>query len=331
MVNVSLARLIFAWVERWLAQRKTREIFGVVVLLLALGAQLIGPLVSRYGRRSAPQAVQLAQELSPEQRLVPPGAAGAAISAFVSGAYGVGFWYFFVLCGYSTVFLWLLHLRLYKQYSGENLSEAAAAGRKAAGKPVVRPSWNLGGIPAPVAAVLEKEIHYLLRSGPMLFTLLVPGFMLLIFRMGPGGSREAGQFLTRAPNLAFPIGAAYSLLLLTNLVYNTFGADGSGLQLYFVSPPRFQQIVAAKNLSHAAVLVFEVVLVWVAVSFFFKPPTLAIAMATLTGIAFAAPVNFLAGNLLSLYAPKKVDYGALGRQRASQTGVLVSFGVQLAV
>jgi ABC-2 type transport system permease protein len=331
LVNISLARLVFAWVERWLAQRKTREIFGVVVLLLALSGQLIGPLLSRYGRRTAPHAAVLAQELSPEQRLLPPGAAGASLAGWSNHSFANGLGYFLLLCAYGGVFLWLLHLRLYKQFRGENLSETSVRNSPLGGRPLVRPSWNLAGLSAPVAAVFEKEFRYLLRSGPMLFTLLVPGFMLLIFRLGPGGSREAGQFLTRAPNLAFPVGAAYSLLLLTNLVYNTFGADGSGLQMFFASPVSFRQIVAAKNLSHAAVLVFEVVLVWVAVSFFFKPPTFAIAMATLTGIAFAAPVNFLAGNLLSLYAPKKVDYGALGRQRASQTGVLVSFGVQLAV
>ncbi len=70
---------------------------------------------------------------------------------------------------------------------------------------------------------------------------------------------------------------------------------------------------------------------WVAVTLLFRRPAIDISMATITGIAFAAPVNFVAGNLLSLYAPKKVDYGVLGRQRASQTGVLASFGVQLTV
>ena len=184
---------------------------------------------------------------------------------------------------------------------------------------------------APVAAILEKELRYLLRSGPMLFTLIVPAFMLVIFRLGPGGSREAGQFLTRTPNLAFPIAAAYCLLLLTNLVYNTFGADGSGIQVFFAAPIRFRDIVIGKNLAHAGVLLAEVGVVWIGVSLLFKPPMPDIAAATLAGIAFAVPVNFSAGDLLSFYSPKKIDYGMLGRQRASQTGVLVSFGVQFLV
>jgi ABC-2 type transport system permease protein len=48
-------------------------------------------------------------------------------------------------------------------------------------------------------------------------------------------------------------------------------------------------------------------------------------------LLFAAPINFSAGNLLSLYAPKKLDYSSFGRQRASQTTVLISLGVQVFV
>ena len=39
-------------------------------------------------------------------------------------------------------------------------------------------------------------------------------------------------------------------------------------------------------------------------------------------------VNLTDGNLLSVFTPKKIDMGALGRQRASQTTVLASLGIQ---
>ncbi len=330
-VNIALARLVFAWVERWLAQRKTREILGVVILLLALSVQLVGPVMARYGRRSTPAATRIAQDLAPEQKLSPPGAAAGAIGELANRHVAAGAGYFLVLCAYVAVFGLLLHIRLQKQYRGENLSEVAERNSQTRTGTRIRPAWNLPGLPAPVAAVLEKELRYLLRSGPMLFTLIVPAFMLLIFRLGPGGSRDAGQFLVRAPKLAFPIAAAYCLLLLTNLVYNTFGADGRGLQLFFAAPVRFRDIVIAKNLAHTVVLLSELAMVWIAVCLLFQPPTLDITVTTLAGILFAAPANFLAGNLLSFYSPKKTDYGVLGRQRASQTGVLVSFGVQFAV
>jgi uncharacterized Tic20 family protein len=54
-------------------------------------------------------------------------------------------------------------------------------------------------------------------------------------------------------------------------------------------------------------------------------------VATLAGLLFAAPLNFTAGNLLSLYSPKRVEVSAIGRQRASQVTVLLSLVVQLVI
>ena len=54
-------------------------------------------------------------------------------------------------------------------------------------------------------------------------------------------------------------------------------------------------------------------------------------IATLAGLLFAAPLNFTAGNLLSLYAPKKRDFATFGRQNVSQTTVLASLGVQIVI
>jgi len=39
-------------------------------------------------------------------------------------------------------------------------------------------------------------------------------------------------------------------------------------------------------------------------------------------------VNLAAGNLLSLYTPKKIDYGTFGRQRASGTTAIASLAIQ---
>jgi ABC-2 type transport system permease protein len=63
----------------------------------------------------------------------------------------------------------------------------------------------------------------------------------------------------------------------------------------------------------------------------YQPPAVQIALATLAGIFFALPANLAVGNLLSISSPKKVDYGTFGRQRASNTTVFASFGVQIVV
>ena len=52
--NILLARTIFTWVERWLAQRRTREILGVIFLFVIISFQFIGPLVRHLDRSSQP-------------------------------------------------------------------------------------------------------------------------------------------------------------------------------------------------------------------------------------------------------------------------------------
>ena len=166
----------------------------------------------------------------------------------------------------------------------------------------------------------------------MLFTFVMPVIILLIFRLGPAGTPgRHSNFLSHAPDLAFPVGAAYALLILTNLVYNCFGADAVGMQFYYVSPVRFREILMGKNLTHALLLAAEVILVWLAVCFMFRPPAVDITFATVTGVSFAFLLNLTAGNLLSIYTPKKIDYGTFGKQRASTTTVFASLGIQAAV
>jgi len=100
---------------------------------------------------------------------------------------------------------------------------------------------------------------------------------------------------------------------------------------FYASPVSFREIVLAKNLTHASILAIETVLAWIAVSLLYRAPALEVSIAALAGLLFAAPVNFSAGNLLSLYSPKKLDFSSFGRQRASQLTVLISLGVQFVV
>jgi len=328
-VNILLARTIFAWVERWLAQRKTREIMTILIVMLMIGFQLVGPLMGRYaGRRPTDRTVRAVAELSPLQRVLPPGLAAASLASMSHGQIAASLIDLAILCTYGLVFLRVLDVRLHSQYRGENLGDPAARNGARTASPV-KPGWDVPGLSGPVTAIVEKEFRYLARSGPMLFTLIMPLVMLLIFRLGPAG-RDQG-FLMRAPDLAFPVGAAYALLMLTNLVYNNFGADSSGIQLFFAAPVSFRKIVVAKNLAHLTVLMFEIILVYIAVAWLYRPPALDITAATLAGVLLAAPVNLAAGNLLSLYSPKRVEYGKFGKLRASQATVLASFGIQILV
>jgi len=242
----------------------------------------------------------------------------------------VSFTSFALLCAFALVVGYCLHVRLLAQYRGENLSEVAASALPRDRS--LRLGWNLPGVSTPVAAVFEKEVRYLLRSGPMLLTLIMPIFVLIILRFGAlNAAKQSGAAFTHLPDMAFPGAAAYTLLMLTNLVCNSFGGDAAGIQFFFAAPVTFRQIVLAKNLTHAGILAVETVVAWIAVSFLYGPPTLSVTVAALAGLLFAAPLNFAVGNLLSIHAPKKVDYSSFRHQKPSQMSVLISMAVQLFV
>jgi ABC-2 type transport system permease protein len=333
--NLLLMQMIFAWVERWLAQRRTREIMGILFVLFMLSFQLIGPLVRFFEGRSGPAAQQSVQRyvevLAPVQGMLPPGLAADAIAQAVYSRFMTAFSSLALLWAFVLVIGYCLHVRLRAQYRGENLSEVAADSVVPKDR-VLRLGWNLPGFTPPIAAVFEKEVRYLLRSGPMLITLIMPLFVLVVFRFGAMNSaRHSGIFLGRTPDMAFPAAVGYTLLILTNLAYNNFGGDVGGIQFFYASPVRFRDIVLAKNLTHAAILAIEILVAWISVSFLYGPPAIDVTIASLAGLLFAAPINFSAGSLLSILAPKKLDYSSFGRQRASQVTVLISLVVQIFV
>jgi ABC-2 type transport system permease protein len=330
LFNLVLMQTIFAWLERWLAQRRTREIMGVLFILSMLSFQLIGPLVERFGKGQHPELGQATKIAVEAQAVLPPGIAANAIAQTAHGQMLAGVASLLVLAALTTSIGFLLHIRLRAQFRGENLSEVAARPAVAMVQGL-QIGWDLPGFSQPVAAVFEKEVRYLARSGPMLLTLVMPIFMLLIIRLGPMNPMRQSNFLNRAPDMAFPGAAAYAILVLTNLVFNSFGGDAAGVQFFYASPVKFRQIMLAKNLTHASILFANTAFAWIAVTYLYGTPRLAVSIATVAGLLFAAPLNFTAGNLMSIYSPKKRDFASFGRQNVSQTTVLASFGVQIVI
>ena len=330
LFNLVLMQMVFAWLERWLAQRRTREILGVIFILFMLTFQLIGPLAERLSKGPHPELRHDLEIALRAQSVLPPGLASNAIAEASHGHALAAVASLLLLIVWTVGVGLILHIRVRAQFRGENLSEAAA-------RPLVKQTqplplgWELPGLSEPVAAMFEKEIRYLARSGPMLLTLIMPIFMLLIFRFGAMNALRHSNSFARTPDMAFPGAAAYSLLVLTNLVYNSFGGDGGGMQFFYASPIHFRDIILGKNLTHTGVLILNAVFAWIAVTYLYGAPHLAVTIATLAGLLFATPLNFAAGNLLSLYAPKKRDFSTFGRQNVSQTTVLVSFGMQIVI
>jgi ABC-2 type transport system permease protein len=324
--NLALARMIFVWIEHWLSSRRSREVMGVLFLLMMICFQVAGPVLGRYSKWPAPQRLAVLAKLLPLERVLPPGLAAGIIEKAVQGQHSSALLGAALIALYTAVSLWILHGRLRAQYRGES----ASAGEKPRALAVqngatVRRGWKLPLLPGAVSAVFEKELRYFSRSGPMLFTLVMP--VIMVFVLWGGRRALMGQQM----NFVFPIGAAYCLLVMTNIVYNSFGGDGGGIQFFLFSPVSFRQITAAKNLAQLTILALDVSILWLGVRLVFHAPPLRIIALTVSWLLFATPINFAIGNLLSVYSPKRIDYAVFGRQRASETTILVSLAVQMIV
>jgi ABC-2 type transport system permease protein len=330
LFNLVLMQTIFAWLERWLAQRRTREIMGVLFILTMLSFQLIGPAIQHFEKGPHPQLSQATQIATEVQAVLPAGLAANSIAQAAHAHLLTSCGSLLALAAMASAIALLLHVRLHAQFRGENLSEVAARPTVAQVQGL-QVGWVLPGFSQSVAAIFEKEVRYLARSGPMLLTLVMPIFMLVIFRLGPMNPMRQTNHFNRTPDMAFPGAAAYAILVLTNLVFNSFGGDAAGIQFFYASPVSFRQIMLAKNLIHASILAFNTMFAWIAVAYLYGMPHFVVSIATVAGLLFAAPLNFAAGNLLSIYAPKKRDFASFGRQNVSQTTVLASLGLQIVI
>jgi len=326
LLNLLLNRAIYAWLSRWMAQRRTREILGAVGVLLAISGQFISPLANRYGHRALPWVTRFASGV----RVLPPGIAAATIAFGRAGSTGKAGAEFAGLLAYCGVIGWLLTIRLRAEYRGENLSEARRPSAEA--RAPVRAGWNVVGFSPTVAALFEKDLRYLLRNTAAYLTLLTPLLIIIVLSMSRHGSphpKVMGFMLGRATY--FPMGVAYILLTLVGLAYNSLAYDGSGLLMLFSAPLRFRDVMVAKNLLHSMVLVAEVILVFVVVQFVGGPTPPVVVGMTVAGALWAFLVNLTAGNLVSLYFPRKWKPGQMRRQPASGLAMVVTLGVQVVV
>jgi ABC-2 type transport system permease protein len=323
-LNILTTQLALTWVERWLAKRRSREILGMLFFVFIIALQFIGPMTrsfeNRGNRSKAPIRItrESIRTIVSAERMLPPGLAGYTLNKAQKQQYLRAALALAGLGAYGSALVLLLDLRLRKQYRGESFGETSVKQRMAADKSL-RVGWNIPGSSAPLSAMVEKEARYLIRSGPMLLSFLMPLVVLLIF--GGTGARQIPQQLTP---MTFPLVAAYSLLILTNVVYNTFGADHAGVQFYFMSPLPLRRVLLAKNAVHAAIFVAELALLWVAVKVLRATPELWVTAATVAAIPYALGLELSAGNLLSIYGPKKLEFQMMGRQRTPQTSALLA-------
>ncbi len=366
--NVLLVRSIFAWIDRWLAQRRTREIVGAIFLLFVLSLQLLNPALRQgrwpgTGSRSDRAAEQRRtfDQMRPwlergyaVERWLPPGLAAQSVRRGVEAQLLPATDALVLLILYAVAAATTLALRLNAEYGGESLSDAPArkkasakdkteaatnkrdaalnasgAGSRplTAARSATDPSSNSSGAASPISAIIAKEFHSMQRTLPMLYAIGAPLFLMIVLsgvfnRVGSSG---------RPFPFALPICIVYALLGFTQLFYNNFGAEGMGIQLYFLAPTPIRTVVLAKNLFHALLFCVVACVGGIAATLRTGAPDPAIIASSAAWLLFALPCNLAAGNFFSLAMAYRVNPGRITRQKGSQLNNLLAVLVQVGV
>ncbi len=335
--NILLVRAIFAWIDRWLAQRKTREILGAVFVMMMLSLQFLNPAMHQRRHRGHTSPNQQAEDFrateaqyapwlktaNAVQRWFPPGLAASSVQMNAKRQLAPALGSLGLLGLYVLAAGGVLAGRLRAEYRGESLGQAPsrkkAAERRESG-------WLLDGS-GPMAAVMEKELRGLLRTLPLLYSIGAPLLLVLIF---------SGAFVNASPQghmflLALPLCTMYPLLGFTRVFYNNLGTEGAGIQIYFLSPTPMRTVMLAKNLFHSVLFAFSIGIAVILFMLRVGRPESVVVAATLAWLLFVLPCNLAVGDIFSLTMPYRVNPGRMTRQGGSQANALASLLAQAVV
>ncbi len=331
--NMFFIRMVFAWIDRWLSTRRSRELFTGLLILFGIGIQYVNVTFNNIGHHSsrAAQAAKIAaatryyHHFEPIFAHLPPGLAGSAVLNRAQGVTQVAILQIAGILLFAALFLAIFGSRLAREYRGENFSEAKITPQPTAGQPHAAalpagPDHTFGLSPF-IATSLQKEFLYLRRNISQFYGFLAPLAMVFLFAGRLGSFGRTGYI--------FPAAVAYSFLGIAALAYNILGTDASGIQSYLLAPIRMRDVFVAKNLLGFALSSVQLVLVYLVVVFTSGPPPALLAVATVLWLLFATFTNAAIGNIRSITTPKQVDPNKVARRQASQLSALMSLGIML--
>lgn len=344
--NVLFSRMAFAWIDRWLSTRRAREIFTGLVFAGSLGIQWanfnFNPAYNHGNHQHAvaQQRIHLAaslyQRAHPVLGALPPELTASSLIAIHRSAL-LTFLVDSLGCAvYAAFFLAIFALRMRTEFRGENLSDSAGGALRVVERASAPESAHTisPGVLSPAGSssslrdtpiiftLLGKEFLYIRRHMGILYGLIMPVFLVLIF---------ASKFASRSNSLwIFPAAVAYTLLAIGPLSYNAFGFEGAGSQLYFLAPVRMRDILLAKNILQGLMGMVEVLAIFGIITYIAGMPSLGTSIAALLWAVGTVAINNIFGNRRSFTTPKKIDPQRMANKQASQVSALISLGIMAA-
>ncbi len=174
----------------------------------------------------------------------------------------------------------------------------------------------------PLAALIEKEIRFLVRS-PRFRLVFLMGFTFGLVIWLPLALGRSGLAKSALGTNYLTVVSVYSLLLLSEVCFwNSFGFDRSAAQFYFLAPVPFSRVLIGKNLSAVFFILVEISAVTIVCACLGMPLN-PVRLGEAYSVAGVLTIFLLgAGNLLSIHQARAVNpatsfrTGAAGRVQA---------------
>jgi ABC-2 type transport system permease protein len=344
--NVLFSRMVFAWVDRWLATRRAREIFTGLIFTFSLGIQwanfTFNPAYSNshthhthgISHQHIHFIITVYRRVRPLLAALPPDLTASSLVAANQAAVASFFAYTLACALFAAAFLTVFALRMRTEFRGESLSDAATGVSRKAVRPAaaklahststpaaVAPptSSSSFGVPSVFVTMLGKELLYVRRHMGILYGLIMPIFLVIIF---------ASKFAARSNSIwIFPTAVAYTLLAICPLSYNSFGFEAEGSQFYFLAPVRMRDILLAKNLFNFLLALVEIIVIFGIISYMTGMPSLQIAAAAMLWAAGTLAISSIFGNRRSISTPKKISSQRMANKQTSKLNAFISMSV----
>jgi hypothetical protein len=318
--NLLLNRIIVGLFERFQSTRRGRERMVFLMFILILLPQVLQFSTGYWtNTRVLKPPAWVLQALTPMRGYSPP---GMALRTFLLVG-DPAWWALGALLLYGCLAFLLLQRRLRAIYQGEIYAEAYTVRRELK----VQKGWRLPFVDDVTAAVIEKELRYIRQSSRLLLQLVYPPIIFLLVAFSGAGRR---LFFSRSPEAMVAGMAGFILLSVPNMAYNAFGMDKEGFGRWLLCPPMLRKILLAKNLANGGLLVVLFLLSEAIVIAIAHPRALPTLLVTVGFFAILV-IQFSAGNLISVYWPKRIELTQMNSKMASNAAGVASLLVMIAI
>jgi len=324
VLGVALSKMIATLVGSLMQRKRTRgeNLVAIIGGIGGLAGGLLGPLFQRMAMRNFASHIELPRGL----RFTPPGALAVALTEGLRpGNLPTLAFSLLTVLGYTLIVVVISYrvaLRIADGGSGKASAKSARPTVKSVEANDHSGGWQVPFLSPVLAAIVGKELRYLLRN-PQVRTLLLmaPVFSVVFIFAYAGKGVAHGETMTgfrlyAEGGLASFI-TLYVFMFVSGLTTNIFGYDGAGMRALVLAPIERRTILLGKNIAMTLLSLIMVAAGLLLSEILFRYLSLeAVAFAALCFVVFATGFA-LCGNWLSMRYPKRAEIG----KRIARSGV----------